>query len=48
MSRTDKRQVAPRFKVGDKVRAKPGATDPDFPDMPLGGWAGTVTEVIEH
>ena len=22
--------------------------DPDFPDMPLGGWTGTVTEVIEH
>ena len=40
--------MAPRFKVGDKVRVKPGVNDPDFPDMPLGGWAGTVTEVIEH
>jgi Calcium binding len=40
--------TTPRFKVGDKVRVKPGVTDPDFPDMPLGGWAGTVTEVIEH
>jgi len=40
--------VIPRFKVGDKVRVKPGASDPDFPDMPLGGWSGTVTEIIEH
>jgi hypothetical protein len=48
MTRTDKGSVVPRFKVGDKVRVKPGVNDPDFPDMPLGGWAGTVTEVIEH
>jgi Calcium binding len=40
--------VTPRFKVGDKVRVKPGVNDPDFPDMPLGGWTGTVTEIIEH
>ena len=33
------------FKVGDKVRVKHGAEDVDYPDMPLGGWAGTVTEV---
>ena len=39
---------SPRFKVGDKVRVKPGVSDPDFPDMPLGGWSGTVTEIIEH
>ena len=37
-----------RFKVGDKVRVKPGVSGPDFPDMPLGGWSGTVTEIIEH
>src|SRR4051812_37355357 len=40
--------VTPRFKVGDKVRVRPGVNDPDFPDMPLGGWTGTVTEIIEH
>lgn len=33
------------FKVGDKVRVKHGVTDVDYPDMPLGGWAGTITEV---
>jgi hypothetical protein len=34
-----------RFAVGSLVRVKPGTTDPDFPDVPLGGWAGKITEV---
>jgi hypothetical protein len=36
---------ASRFKSGDKVRVKHGVRDPDFPDIPLGGWSGTVKEV---
>jgi hypothetical protein len=48
MSHTKKGSITPRFKVGDKVRVKPGVRDPDFPDMPLGGWSGIVTEIIEH
>ena len=36
---------SPKFKVGDKVRVKHGVKDVDYPDMPLGGWAGTVIEV---
>lgn len=48
MSATKKGPVNARFKVGDQIRVKPGVSDPDFPDMPLGGWSGTVTEVIEH
>jgi hypothetical protein len=48
MSRKQKESATPRFKVGDKVRVKSGVSDPDFPDMPLGGWTGTVTEIIEH
>lgn len=40
-----KTKSPPKFKVGDAVRIKPGATDPDFPDIPLGGWAGTISEV---
>ncbi len=37
--------VSCRFKPGDEVRVKPGVRDPDFSDIPLGGWAGTVKEV---
>ncbi len=36
------------FKPGDKVRVKYGVRIPDFPDIPLGGWAGTVKEVEEE
>src|SRR3954469_17564502 len=36
---------AARFQIGANVRVKRGVTDPDFPDIPLGGWAGTVKEV---
>jgi hypothetical protein len=38
-------QPPSRFSVGDKVRVRPGMTDPDWPDVPLGGWAGSVEEV---
>src|SRR4029450_12088443 len=31
-----------RFVTGAQVRVKPGTTDPDFPDIPLGGWAGAI------
>ena len=34
-----------KFKVGDKVRVRLGVKDADYPDMPLGGWAGTVAEI---
>jgi hypothetical protein len=40
------KQPAPaKFKVGDRVRVKHGIRDTDYPDMPLGGWAGTISEV---
>jgi len=48
MSHTKNKSGSPRFKVGDKVRVKPDISDPLFPDMPLGGWSGTATEIIEH
>jgi len=47
MAHTKKGSVVPRFRVGDKVRVKPGISDPIFPDMPLGGWSGSVTEIIK-
>jgi uncharacterized protein YodC (DUF2158 family) len=44
--RRKRRPAAPsRFKVGDRVRVKPGIRDDDHPDMPLGGWAGKISEV---
>src|SRR5258707_58329 len=48
MSHTKNKPGSPRFKVGDKVRVKAGVSDPDFPDMPLGGWAGTITEITKY
>jgi hypothetical protein len=34
-----------RFDAGAQVRVKPGTTVPDFEDIPLGGWVGTIREV---
>ena len=46
MAKRKKKPLLPaKFKVGDKVRVKHGVKNVDYPDMPLGGWAGTVTEV---
>src|SRR5690242_13433273 len=45
MTRASRETPASRFGSGDKVRAKLGVRDPDFPDIPLGGWSGTVKEV---
>lgn len=45
--KTQGKQVHPaaRFSVGTRVRVKPGTPDPDFPDIPLGGWAGKILKV---
>ena len=40
--------VPSKFKVGDKVRVKHSVKDVDYPDMPMGGWAGTISEADEH
>jgi hypothetical protein len=37
-----------KFTVGSRVRVKPGITDPDFKDIPLGGWAGTTSQVDQR
>lgn len=39
------RNMTTLFASGDAVRAKSGTADPDFPDIPIGGWAGRITEV---
>ena len=50
MSKTNKKKPRPaaRFALGAKVRVKPGTSDPDFSDIPLGGWAGTIKEVDQR
>src|ERR1017187_4010434 len=48
MAHKKKRPINPRFQVGNKVRVKPGISDVLFPDMPLGGWSGSVTEIINE
>ena len=35
------------FAVGTRVRVRHGTKDPDYPDIPLGGWTGTVVEMSE-
>lgn len=45
MARQHRPSLLPRFRVGDAVRVKRGIRDPDFPDVPLGGWVGTIKEV---
>jgi hypothetical protein len=43
MSQTKKAPA--KFAVGDTVRVRSGVMDPDFPDIPLGGWTGKIAEV---
>ncbi|MGH7135114.1 MAG: hypothetical protein ACREHD_05195 [Pirellulales bacterium] len=33
---------------GDVVHVKPGSGHPTYPDLPMGGWSGTVEEVQQH
>lgn len=37
-----------KFAVGTEVRVKPGIKDPDFPDIPLGGWSGKIADVAQR
>ena len=45
MARTRSGSTSTRFKARDKVRVKHGVRDPDFADIPLGGWSGSIKEV---
>jgi uncharacterized protein YodC (DUF2158 family) len=46
--RKSKQPTISKFKVGDKVRVKHGFTDVEYPDMLMGGWAGTISEIHKH
>ncbi len=39
-----KAKVLPKFSIGDKVLVRSGVRDPDYDDLTIGGWAGTVGE----
>ena len=43
--RKTKTPPAAKFQPGEKVRVRQGVKDNDYPDMPIGGWAGTIAEV---
>lgn len=39
-----KKSSTAKFSIDDTVRVKFGIADPDYPDIPIGGWAGQVVE----
>lgn len=45
MAESNEPGMGRRYAVGDRVRVRRGVADPEYPDLPLGGWAGTVAEV---
>lgn len=48
MAKKAKLPTPTNFRVGDRVRVKQGIRDVDYPDMPLGGWVGIISEVHDH
>ena len=48
MAKKRKLPTPTKFQVGDRVRVKQGIRDAEYPDVPLGGWAGTISEVHDH
>ena len=39
-----KTHPAADYQIGAKVRVRDSVKDYDYPDIPLGGWAGTIAE----
>jgi len=39
--------VPAKFAIGEKVRVKSGLVDPDYPDVLMEGWAGTIAQIQE-
>jgi len=51
MSKVKKKRRPPvpaKFAVRGKVRVKRGVKDVDYPDMPLGGWTGTICKTHQN
>ena len=47
MSKLQQSLSRPMFAVGTQVRVRSGIADPDYPEMVLSGWAGSVLQVGE-
>lgn len=50
MSRRKRKRKPPaeaKFQAGDHVRVRHGISDVDYSDMPIGGWAGEISEADE-
>lgn len=45
MNQTKEAKTSTLYNIGDLVRARSGETHPEFPDIPLGGWSGTIEEI---
>jgi len=45
MIRRRTRGPRPRLFVGARVRVKSHVMDPNYPELPLGGWAGEIADV---
>jgi hypothetical protein len=48
MIRTDVETTQMRFPMGAPVLVNKHTTDPDYPDLPLGGWRGEVIQIRER
>ena len=41
-----KKQQSSKLAIGTRVRVKPNVTVPEFPDVPCGGWTGSIDNLI--
>lgn len=39
-----KKKAAAGLAEGARVRVKPGVVSPEFPELEIGGWTGTISE----
>lgn len=45
MIQTSTQMMRPKFPIGERVRVRNHVMDPDYPELPLGGWVGEVADV---
>jgi hypothetical protein len=47
MAKPKRPTTLPRFQPGAKVRVRSGITVPEFQDIPLGGWTGSISGIMQ-